>query len=95
REEKGGRRGGRKKRKKKGGERGKGGSGNGTGKRDMCFGQDDEADLCTALRASEGNDLVKQAILEGISRKPKGHDFVIDRDHNDPAVSRHMSVTGG
>ncbi len=66
-----------------------------TGKMYMCLGQDDEADLCTALRASEGNDLVKQAILEGISRKPKGHDFVIDRDHNDPAVSRHMSVTGG
>ncbi|MGI9490117.1 MAG: GTP 3',8-cyclase MoaA [Geminicoccaceae bacterium] len=66
-----------------------------TGKMYMCLGQDDEADLCTALRASEGNDLVKQAILEGISRKPKGHDFVIDRDHNGPAVSRHMSVTGG
>ena len=66
-----------------------------TGKMYMCLGQDDEADLCTALRASEGNDLVKQAILEGISRKPKGHDFVIDRDHNNPAVSRHMSVTGG
>ncbi len=66
-----------------------------TGKMYMCLGQDDEADLCTALRASEGNDLVKQAILEGISRKPKGHDFVIDRDHKGPAVSRHMSVTGG
>ncbi len=66
-----------------------------TGKMYMCLGQDDEADLCTALRASEGNDLVKQAILEGISRKPKGHDFIIDRDNKGPAVARHMSVTGG
>ena len=66
-----------------------------TGKMYMCLGQEDEADLCGPLRASEGNDLVKQAIIEGISRKPKGHDFVIDRDNNQPAVSRHMSVTGG
>lgn len=66
-----------------------------TGRMYMCLGQDDEADLCTPLRASEGNDLVKQAILEGISRKPKGHDFVIDRRDARPAVSRHMSVTGG
>ena len=26
---------------------------------------------------------------------PKGHDFVIDRRHRRPALSRHMSVTGG
>ncbi|MDH3658650.1 MAG: GTP 3',8-cyclase MoaA [Alphaproteobacteria bacterium] len=66
-----------------------------TGKMYMCLGQDDEADLCTPLRASEGNELLKQAILEGISRKPKGHDFVIDRRRDQPAVTRHMSVTGG
>ncbi|MGI9492601.1 MAG: GTP 3',8-cyclase MoaA [Geminicoccaceae bacterium] len=66
-----------------------------TGNMYMCLGQEDEADLCRPLRASEGNDLVKQAIIEGISRKPKGHDFVIDRNNNRPAVSRHMSVTGG
>ncbi|MGI9416646.1 MAG: GTP 3',8-cyclase MoaA [Geminicoccaceae bacterium] len=66
-----------------------------TGQMYMCLGQDDEADLCTPLRASEGDDLLKQAILEGISRKPKGHDFVIDRRAAAPAVGRHMSVTGG
>ena len=27
--------------------------------------------------------------------KPKGHDFVLDRTRTEPAVSRHMSVTGG
>ena len=66
-----------------------------TGRMYMCLGQDDEADLCTPLRASEGNALLKEAILEGIGRKPKGHDFVIDRRNDQPAVSRHMSVTGG
>ncbi len=66
-----------------------------TGTLYMCLGQDDAADLRTPLRASEGNELLHQAITEAISRKPKGHDFIIDRRHNKPAVARHMSVTGG
>jgi GTP 3',8-cyclase len=66
-----------------------------TGTLYMCLGQEDAADLRTPLRASEGNELLTQAILEAITRKPKGHDFIIDRDHNKPAVTRHMSVTGG
>ncbi len=66
-----------------------------TGTLYMCLGQEDAADLRTPLRASEGNELLNDAIDEAIGRKPKGHDFVIDRRHNKPAVSRHMSVTGG
>ncbi|WP_236042434.1 GTP 3',8-cyclase MoaA [Roseibium aggregatum] len=66
-----------------------------TGQLYMCLGQDDMADLRAPLRASEGNDLLNKAIDEAIGRKPKGHDFVIDRTTNQPAVSRHMSVTGG
>ena len=66
-----------------------------TGTLYMCLGQDDAADLRTALRASEGNELLSNAIDEAIGRKPKGHDFVIDRRTNRPSVSRHMSVTGG
>jgi cyclic pyranopterin phosphate synthase len=66
-----------------------------TGTLFMCLGQDDAADLRAPLRASEGNELLTSAILEAIGRKPKGHDFVIDRTHNKPAVARHMSVTGG
>ena len=66
-----------------------------TGTLYMCLGQEDAADLRTPLRASEGNDLLDEAIDEAISRKPKGHDFVIDRRTRAPAVSRHMSVTGG
>jgi cyclic pyranopterin phosphate synthase len=66
-----------------------------TGTLYMCLGQNDAADLRSPLRASEGDELLRQAILEAISRKPKGHDFIIDRAHNKPAVARHMSVTGG
>ncbi|WP_419914994.1 GTP 3',8-cyclase MoaA [Hoeflea sp.] len=66
-----------------------------TGTLYMCLGQDDAADLRAPLRASEGNELLSEAIDEAILRKPKGHDFVIDRRRNKPAVARHMSVTGG
>jgi cyclic pyranopterin phosphate synthase len=66
-----------------------------TGTLFMCLGQEDAADLRAPLRASEGNDLLHEAIDEAIGRKPKGHDFIIDRQHNRPALSRHMSVTGG
>lgn len=66
-----------------------------TGTLYMCLGQDDAADLREPLRASESDELLQQAILEAIDRKPKGHDFIIDRRSDKPAVSRHMSVTGG
>ncbi len=66
-----------------------------TGTLYMCLGQEDAADLRKPLRASEGNDLLHAAIEEAISRKPKGHDFIIDRRHQRPALARHMSVTGG
>lgn len=66
-----------------------------TGMLYMCLGQDDCKDLRAPLRKSEGNDALYEAIDEAIGRKPKGHDFVIDRTTNQPAVTRHMSVTGG
>ena len=50
-----------------------------TGTLFMCLGQEDAADLRAPLRASEGDELLQAAIDEAISRKPKGHDFVIDR----------------
>jgi cyclic pyranopterin phosphate synthase len=61
----------------------------------MCLGQEDAADLRGVLRASESNDSLYAAIDEAITRKPKGHDFVIDRRHKRPALARHMNVTGG
>jgi GTP 3',8-cyclase len=66
-----------------------------TGTLYMCLGQHDSADLRAPLRASESDVLLDAAIDEAIARKPKGHDFIIDRRHAKPAVSRHMSVTGG
>lgn len=66
-----------------------------TGQLYLCLGQDDMADLREPLRASEGNQLLAEAIDEAISRKPKGHDFVIDRNTKAPSVSRTMNVTGG
>jgi GTP 3',8-cyclase len=66
-----------------------------TGTLYMCLGQDDAADLRAPLRASESDELLEAAMREAISRKPKGHDFIIDRRHTQPAVARHMSVTGG
>ena len=66
-----------------------------TGTLYMCLGQDDAADLREALRASPQDDLLDEAITAAIARKPKGHDFVIERASAQPAVGRHMSVTGG
>ena len=66
-----------------------------TGTLYMCLGQEDAADLRAPLRASDDDALLDAAIREAISRKPKGHDFIIDRRHSAPAVGRHMSVTGG
>lgn len=66
-----------------------------TGTMYMCLGKDDAADLRAPLRASEGDELLHQALDEAISRKPKGHDFVIGRGEKAPAVGRHMSLTGG
>lgn len=66
-----------------------------TGTLYMCLGQNDAADLRKSLRASESDELLYAAIDEAITRKPKGHDFVIDRRHQKPALHRHMSMTGG
>ena len=66
-----------------------------TGTLYMCLGQEDAADFRDLLRSTDDDAVLKRAIDEAIGRKPKGHDFVIDRRTRRPAVSRHMSVTGG
>lgn len=66
-----------------------------TGTLFMCLGQNDAADLRAPLRASEDDRLLHRAIDAAIARKPKGHDFLIDRRHTKPALERHMSLTGG
>ena len=63
------------------------------GKLYMCLGHDDQADLKGALRGG-GIAALDAAIDEALALKPARHDFRIARDAG-PAVSRHMSVTGG
>jgi len=66
-----------------------------TGTLYMCLGQEDAADLRGPLRASDDDEMLDETIDEAIARKPKGHDFMIDRRHTAPAVKRTMSMTGG
>jgi cyclic pyranopterin phosphate synthase len=66
-----------------------------TGRLYMCLGQEDSADLRAAVRRSPSDADLDAAIAEAITRKPKGHDFVIGRGGPRAAVPRHMSVTGG
>ncbi|WP_398481226.1 GTP 3',8-cyclase MoaA [Tardiphaga sp.] len=66
-----------------------------TGTIHTCLGHEDASDLRKPLRASADNQLLNATIDRAIGLKPKGHDFIIDRRHNRPSVSRHMSVTGG
>jgi cyclic pyranopterin phosphate synthase len=66
-----------------------------TGTLHTCLGHEDASDLRKPLRASDDDMLLADAIDRAIGLKPKGHDFIIDRRHDRPSVSRHMSVTGG
>ncbi len=66
-----------------------------TGTLYMCLGQDDAADLRAVMRDGADEATLDAAILEAIKRKPKGHDFIIDRREKSPSVARHMSLTGG
>ena len=65
-----------------------------TGRLFLCLGQEDMVDLRHVLRTS-GPDALDAALDRAMQIKPKGHDFVLDRDHTGPALKRHMSVTGG
>ena len=65
-----------------------------TGQLYMCLGQEDMVDLRQVLR-SDGPAALDAALDRAMQLKPKGHDFVLDRDHTGPALARHMSVTGG
>ena len=66
-----------------------------TGTLYMCLGQNDAADFRKILRQGATDADLEDAIQAALDRKPKGHDFIIDRRTPAPALARHMSVTGG
>ena len=66
-----------------------------TGTLYMCLGQEDAADLRAPLRDHAGDEPLVAAIREALTRKPRGHDFVIERRGAAPAVGRTMAHTGG
>lgn len=59
----------------------------------MCLGQDDHVDLRAALR-EQGPDALDPLLDAALGAKPRAHDFVIAAGQG-PAVTRHMSATGG
>jgi len=61
----------------------------------MCLGQDDQADLRAPMREDPTDASLIAAIHEAMGRKPKGHDFHIERRGEAPSVRRPMSTTGG
>ena len=63
------------------------------GKLFTCLGHEDQVDLKAAIR-NGGIGAVDAAIDDAIAAKPARHDFSVARGAA-PAVSRHMSVTGG
>ncbi len=59
----------------------------------LCLGQEHSMDLRDIIRRHPGDlDKLKQAIIQSMDIKPKGHDFNIKEQ---PIIFRHMSVTGG
>jgi cyclic pyranopterin phosphate synthase len=65
-----------------------------TGQLFLCLGQEDQVNLRDALREG-GMERLDAALDRAMLIKPKGHDFVIDRAQPQPALGRHMSMTGG
>ncbi|MBL4766720.1 MAG: GTP 3',8-cyclase MoaA [Rhodobacteraceae bacterium] len=67
-----------------------------TGELFMCLGQEDNADLRSAMRDHMDTEKpLQEAIRDAISHKPKGHDFDYSRQRADGQMTRHMSHTGG
>ncbi len=59
----------------------------------LCLGQEHSVDLRAVLRAHPGDiGRLKQAIVQAMSIKPRGHDFRLQAQ---PVILRHMNVTGG
>jgi cyclic pyranopterin phosphate synthase len=65
-----------------------------TGVLHTCLGREDASDLRAVIRSGADDAALADAIRLAVDAKPEGHDFHIGRGLK-PAVSRHMSTTGG
>ena len=66
-----------------------------TGQLFACLGGNERVDLRAALRGPDPQDALTQALDLAMRITPERHHFAIDRPGGAPAVSRHMSMTGG
>jgi GTP 3',8-cyclase len=66
-----------------------------TGQLYACLGGNEQVDLRTALRSSDPEAAIAEALDIAMKIKPARHHFVIDRPGGAPALARHMSMTGG
>lgn len=66
-----------------------------TGQLYMCLGGEGRVDLRAALRSDDPDRQIADAFARAMGEKQERHSFAIDRTGAAPAVSRHMSTTGG
>ncbi len=66
-----------------------------TGQIYMCLGHADRIDLRAAMRSEHPEAELNAALDRAMLKKPERHAFDISERGAAPAVSRHMSVTGG
>jgi cyclic pyranopterin phosphate synthase len=66
-----------------------------TGQLFMCLGGEGQVDLRAALRSDDPQAAINAAFERAMGEKPERHSFAIDRPGAAPALSRHMSTTGG
>ncbi|MFN4136750.1 MAG: GTP 3',8-cyclase MoaA [Novosphingobium sp.] len=66
-----------------------------TGQLYMCLGGEGRVDLRAALRSADPDAALAECFARAMGEKQERHSFVIDRPGGAPAVSRHMSMTGG
>jgi cyclic pyranopterin phosphate synthase len=66
-----------------------------TGQLFMCLGGEGQVDLRAGLRSDDPQAAINAAFERAMGEKPERHSFAIDRPGAAPALSRHMSTTGG
>ncbi len=66
-----------------------------TGQLYPCLGGGERVDLRAALRSEDPAGNLESALGEAMAIKPEKHHFRIDQRGADPALPRHMSMTGG